>query len=153
MKTSAGILLYRQLGHEPEVLLVHPGGPFFARKDAGWWTIPKGEYTDEETAQDAAIREFEEETGYRPAGPFRELGSIRQKGGKTVYCWAAAGDFDTNQLHSNTFTIEWPPRSGKQASFPEVDRAEWMSVDTARGKINEQQAAFLDRLMALLASQ
>jgi predicted NUDIX family NTP pyrophosphohydrolase len=146
---SSGILLYR---HQPalEVLLVHPGGPFFARKDEGSWTIPKGELMTGEDPLQAALREFEEETGYKPAGDFTALSAVKQKGGKTVMCWAAAGDFEAAAIVSNTFEIEWPPHSGKQQSFPEVDRAAWFTVHIARKKINERQIAFIDQLIALI---
>jgi predicted NUDIX family NTP pyrophosphohydrolase len=145
---SAGLLLYRRPG--PELLLVHMGGPYWARKDAGAWTIPKGEYADEDPVA-AARREFAEELGSPPPdGPLLELGSVRQRGGKTVQAWAVEGDFDVATLVSNTFEIEWPPRSGRRASFPEVDRAEWFDPDTARRKIVAAQAEFVDRLAASL---
>ncbi|WP_028297402.1 NUDIX domain-containing protein [Olivibacter sitiensis] len=145
MKLSAGILLYR---HSPndgvlEFFLVHPGGPYFARKDAGWWTIPKGEPNEEEELLATAIREFEEETGYKPKKPFYSLLPVKQKGGKTVHCWAVEGDLDAEKIICNTFTLEWPPRSGLQKSFPEIDRAEWFSLDDALKMINEQQREFL----------
>lgn len=145
-KQSAGILLYRKQGKEPEVLLAHPGGPFWARKDVGSWSIPKGEYLDGEEPLAAAIREFEEETGYRPSGYFMQLRSIRQKGHKTVHCWAVEGNLDADRIKSNTFEIEWPPRSGKTKAFPEIDRAAWFTIAAAREKINEKQAAFIDEL-------
>ena len=113
MKQSAGILLYRKTGSEPEFFLVHPGGPFFAKKQEGWWTIPKGEPNPDEDLLECAIREFEEETGYRPSPPFTELAPITQKGGKKVYCWAAEGDLDPDAITCNTFEIEWPPKSGR----------------------------------------
>jgi predicted NUDIX family NTP pyrophosphohydrolase len=150
-KLSSGILLYRVRKAGPEVLLVHPGGPFFARKDAGSWTIPKGELNGEEEPLKAAIREFEEETGYKPSGNFTELRSVKQKGGKTVLCWAVTGDLDASEITSNTFEIEWPPHSGKMKSFPEIDKAAWFDLTTAREKMNEKQTAFLDQLEALLA--
>ena len=143
---SAGLLLYRRAAG-PEVLLVHRGGPFWARRDEGAWTIPKGEYGAEEQPLAAARREFGEETGWPvPDGPARELGEIRQKGGKLVLAWAVEGDADVATLRSNTFELEWPPRSGRLTSFPEVDRAAWFDLDTARRKIVAAQAAFLDRL-------
>jgi predicted NUDIX family NTP pyrophosphohydrolase len=122
MKQSAGLLLYR-MRNETEFFLVHPGGPFFSRKNEGYWTIPKGEIMPGENPLDTAIREFKEETGFAVAGPFIELQSITQKGGKKVVCWACKGDFDESQIISNTFEIEWPYRSGKLATFPEVDKA------------------------------
>ena len=129
------------------MLLVHPGGPFWARRDAGVWSIPKGEYSDGEDPLDAARREFAEELGSRaPDGDPADLGEIRQKSGKVVHGWALAGDLDPVTIQSNTFTLEWPPRSGRMTEFPEVDRAEWFGLERAREKINPAQAAFLDRL-------
>jgi len=126
---------------------VHPGGPFWARRDAGVWSIPKGEYSDGEDPLDAARREFAEELGSRaPDGDPADLGEIRQKSGKVVHGWALAGDLDPVTIQSNTFTLEWPPRSGRMTEFPEVDRAEWFGLERAREKINPAQAAFLDRL-------
>jgi predicted NUDIX family NTP pyrophosphohydrolase len=150
-KRSAGILLYRLTDDGPEVLLVHPGGPFWARKDEGAWSIPKGEHGDGEDPQACARREFEEETGTAlPPGALADLGTVRQKGGKVVAAWAAAGDLDPEAIHSNTFEMEWPPRSGRTQAFPEVDRAGWFGLDAARAKLNPGQAPFLDRLRALL---
>jgi predicted NUDIX family NTP pyrophosphohydrolase len=146
-RRSAGILLHRDAGGGIEVLLVHPGGPFWARRDAGVWSIPKGEYSDGEDPLDAARREFAEELGSRaPDGDPADLGEIRQKSGKVVHGWALAGDLDPVTIQSNTFTLEWPPRSGRMREFPEVDRAEWFGLERAREKINPAQAAFLDRL-------
>ena len=146
-RRSAGILLHRDAGGGIEVLLVHPGGPFWARRDAGAWSIPKGEYSDGEDPLDAARREFAEELGSRaPDGDPADLGEIRQKSGKVVHGWALAGDLDPVTIQSNTFTLEWPPRSGRMTEFPEVDRAEWFELERAREKINPAQAAFLDRL-------
>ena len=126
---------------------MHPGGPFWARRDAGAWSIPKGEYSDGEDPLDAARREFAEELGSRaPDGDPADLGEIRQKSGKVVHGWALAGDLDPVAIQSNTFTLEWPPRSGRMREFPEVDRAEWFVLERAREKINPAQAAFLDRL-------
>jgi predicted NUDIX family NTP pyrophosphohydrolase len=142
---SAGILLVRR-NPEPEVLLVHPGGPFFAKKDAGAWSIPKGELEPGEDPKTRALIEFEEELGHQPPAELTELGEVRQKGGKVVVGFAAEGDLDPATLRSNTFEIEWPPRSGRRQTFPEVDRAEWFGLETAREKINPAQAAFLDRL-------
>lgn len=132
-----------------EVLLVHPGGPFFRNKDAGSWSIPKGETDGEEDLLAVARRELEEETGLKPAGPFMALKPIKQKGGKVVYAWACAGDCDPAQIKSNTFTIEWPPRSGRMQEFPEVDRAEFFGLSAANEKINPAQAAMLEELAAL----
>jgi predicted NUDIX family NTP pyrophosphohydrolase len=145
-KASAGILLYRRRGGVIEVFLVHPGGPFWARKDEGAWSIPKGEMAPGEDALLCAKREFREETGHGIEGEFRPLGDIRQTGGKHVTAWAVAGDIDAAHIASNSFEFEWPPRSGKRQSFPEVDRAAWFPLDEARRKINKGQAAFLDRL-------
>ena len=144
-KQSAGLLLYRQ-GHQLEVLLVHPGGPFWARKDKGVWSIPKGEFIDEEPLA-AAKREFGEETGQQaPSGTHADLGTVKQSSGKVIYGWAIAGDFDVTTLMSNDFSMEWPPKSGQQQVFPEVDRAEWFSLDRACIKIHPSQVPFLDRL-------
>src|SRR4051794_17450015 len=142
---SAGIIAYRKRGGI-EVLLVHPGGPFWARKDLGAWSIPKGEYADDESAEVAARREFLEELGVEVPGTLRDLGVVRQKNGKEVRAFLGEGDLDAGSIVSNTFTMEWPPRSGRQAEFPEVDRAEWFTVEAAREKLNPAQAAFLDRL-------
>lgn len=143
-KRSAGLLLYR--GPEPEVLLVHPGGPFWARKDDGAWSIPKGEYEEGEEPEAAARREFAEETGYEPAGSALALGSFRQSAAKTVMVWALEGDFDPATLQSNTFTMEWPPRSGHLGTFPEVDRAAWFTPPQAERKILKGQLPILDAL-------
>jgi predicted NUDIX family NTP pyrophosphohydrolase len=147
-KRSAGILLYRTARGATEVLLVHPGGPFWARRDAGVWSIPKGEYEVGEDPRACALREFEEETGTAvPPGDLIDLGSVQQKSGKVVRAWAARGDLDADAVRSNTFTMEWPPRSGRSAEFPEIDRAAWFDADTARDKLIAAQAAFLDRLL------
>jgi predicted NUDIX family NTP pyrophosphohydrolase len=148
---SAGILLYRREDGRLLVLLVHPGGPFWRRKDLGAWSIPKGERVAGEAPAVTARREFAEELGSAPTGPLQRLGSIRQRGGKQVEAFALAGDFDPDRLSSNTFEIEWPPRSGRRESFPEVDRAAWFTVADARIKILEGQRPLLDRLEALLA--
>jgi predicted NUDIX family NTP pyrophosphohydrolase len=149
-KRSAGILLYRLSGGAPEVLLVHPGGPFWARRDAGAWSIPKGECEDGDDSVATALREFEEETGMSlKAGELRELGAVKQKGGKVVSAWAFEGDLDADAVRSNTFTMEWPPRSGRTAEFPEIDRAGWFGIEEAREKLNPAQAEFLDRLLEL----
>ncbi len=139
--TSAGILLYRNAGEALEVLLVHPGGPFWAKKDLGAWSIPKGEVDEGEELRDCALRELEEELGARfslAPDDLIELESVRQKSGKVVHCWAAEADFDPATLDSNTFTMEWPPRSGGQREFPEVDRAEWFGIEAAREKIDSR---------------
>ena len=150
MRRSAGLLLYRRRPGGAEVLLVHPGGPFFARKDAGAWTIPKGELAPGETALACARREFEEETGSRvDDGAFVPLPAIRQRGGKEVVAFAVEGDFDPATLRSNTFTIEWPPKSGRFATFPEVDRAEWMTLDRAAERMHPAQAAWLPAIDSL----
>jgi len=149
-KRSAGILLFRRGGGEVEFLLVHPGGPFWTKKDAGAWSIPKGQIETEEAPRACAIREFEEELGPAPAldpEELIELGSIRQRAGKVVEAWAAEGEFDPAALDSNTFSMEWPPKSGSEQEFPEVDRAEWFDLPTAREKILPAQAEFLDRLL------
>jgi predicted NUDIX family NTP pyrophosphohydrolase len=150
-RQSAGILLYRPGDHGPEMLLVHPGGPFWARRDAGAWSIPKGEYEAGDDPLACALREFEEETGTAlEPGALTDLGSVKQKGGKVVRAWAAEGDLDVDAIQSNTFTMEWPPRSGRRAEFPEVDRADWFSPPAAREKLVAAQAAFVDRLLEAL---
>lgn len=144
---SAGILLYRRRNDQLEVLLVHPGGPFWARKDLGAWSIPKGEYAPDEEPLAAARREFEEELGTRaPAGSADDLGEVRQKSGKVVHAFAVQGDLDAEAITSNTCPIEWPPRSGRTIEIPEVDRAGWFTLEEAKQKINPAQAALLDRL-------
>lgn len=148
-KTSAGILLYRR-NPELQVFLVHPGGPFWAKKDLGAWSIPKGELGEGEEPLAAAIREFTEETGFIVDGDFRALSPLRQKSGKTVRAWAVEGDCDPALLRSNLFSTEWPPRSGKQQEFPEVDRGAWFGVDEARSRINGGQAGFIDELLRLV---
>jgi len=145
-KKSAGLLLYRVNTSGLEVLLVHPGGPFWAKKDDGCWSIPKGEFGDDEEPLAAAKREFEEELGAQAAGDFIPLEPIRQPGGKLVYAWAVRGDFDVSRLKSNTFSMEWPPRSGKLLEFPEVDRAGWFGMNAARRKILKGQTPLLDQL-------
>jgi predicted NUDIX family NTP pyrophosphohydrolase len=147
-KRSAGILLHRRTAGGPiEVLLVNPGGPFWAKKDAGAWSIPKGEYEDGEDARAAAVREFAEELGAPvPDGELVDLGEVRQRSGKVVTAWALEGDADADAIRSNTFTIEWPPRSGRMQEFPEVDRAAWFALDEARERILPGQAPLLDRL-------
>jgi predicted NUDIX family NTP pyrophosphohydrolase len=150
-RRSAGILLYRRRNGAVEVLLVHPGGPLWARRDAGAWSIPKGEYGQGEDPLAVALREFEEETGQRPpAESLVALGEVRQRGGKVVSAWAAPGDLDPQAITSNTFTLEWPPRSGVRREFPEVDRAGWFDPPTAREKLLAAQAELVDRLLAVL---
>lgn len=151
-RRSAGLLMYRRSGAGLEVLLVHPGGPFWANKDRGAWSIPKGEYAADEEPLLAAQREFVEETGARPHGAFAPLGEIRQPGGKHVVAWALEGDFDPATLVAVTFELEWPPRSGRTGAFPEVDRAGWFSPQEARERILPAQRPFIDRLEQLLAS-
>jgi len=149
-KTSAGLLVYRVKDDEVQVLLVHPGGPFFTKKDAGAWTIPKGEFTDGEEALDAARREFTEETGTIVDGVFHMLAPVKLKSGKIVYAWAIHSEPDMALFKSNTFSIEWPPGSGKIQEFPEVDKAEWFTLIEAKNKINSAQAAFIDELRQML---
>ncbi|HZU79307.1 MAG TPA: NUDIX domain-containing protein [Acidimicrobiales bacterium] len=151
-KRSAGLLLYR--GADPascQVLLVHPGGPFWARRDLGAWTVPKGEYGPEEDPLAAAEREFAEETGIAaPGGPRHDLGELRQRGGKLTRLWAVAGDLDVALVRSNSFTMQWPPRSGETAEFPEVDRAGWFVLAEARQRLLASLEPFLDRLVTVL---
>lgn len=146
VKQSAGILLYRRKHDQLEVLLVHPGGPFWAKKDLGAWSIPKGEFEKEE-ALAAAKREFEEETGYPIAGEALALGQQKQKGGKMIYAWAVEGDIISEHIQSNAFEMEWPPKSGKKRRFPEIDKAEWFSSNIALKKINQGQAVFIRELV------
>lgn len=143
--------MYRRRDSGIEVFLVHPGGPFWARKDIGAWSIPKGEYAADEDPLAAAKREFEEETGFSPQGNPAELGEVRQPGGKIVTVWALEGDCDPAQLRSNTFRMEWPPRSGRQIAVPEADRGCWYSIQEARDKLSSGQLPLLDRLLARLA--
>ncbi|MDP9170021.1 MAG: NUDIX domain-containing protein [Acidobacteriota bacterium] len=149
-RTSAGILMFRRTNGDAEVLLVHPGGPFWAKKDAGAWSIPKGEPEPGEDHFACAKREFAEEMGSPVEGDFIPLEPCRQAGGKVVSAWAVRSDFDPAGLESNTFSMEWPPRSGRQQAFPEVDRAAWFSLDEARGKILSGQVGLLDQLAKLL---
>jgi len=149
--TSAGLLLHRTTDAGLEVLLGHMGGPFWVRKDAGAWTVPKGEHSPDEDAHAAALREFAEEIGQPPPdGPDIPLGTVQQRGGKSVTVWARAADLDVTTITSNTFEMEWPPRSGRRQSFPELDRARWMPVDEARRLVVPAQAELLDRLVAAL---
>lgn len=151
LKVSAGLLMYRLKSGAHEVFLVHPGGPLFANKDEGVWSIPKGEIEEGEDFLNAAIREFAEETGIRPKGEFFSLGTIKQKGGKTVHAWAFEGDRDEGEpIKSNTFKMEWPPHTGRKREFPEVDRGGFFAVEIAKQKINPAQVALIGRLQALL---
>ncbi len=150
-RRSAGLLMYRGQGSLLEVLLVHPGGPFWASRDLGAWSIPKGEYHDGEAALDAAKREFHEETGFDPEGAYVPLGEIQQNSTKRVTVWGFEGDADPSLLRSNVCQFEWPPRSGRHIDIPEVDRAAWFTMDEARRRILNGQRPFLDRLAAALA--
>jgi predicted NUDIX family NTP pyrophosphohydrolase len=151
-RTSAGILLYRRVADGFEVFLAHPGGPFWARRDRGAWTVPKGEVEPGEDPLETALREFEEETGIRLSGDCRPLGEVRQKAGKVVMAWACQGDADPATVSSNTVRIEWPRNSGRTIEFPEIDRCAWCPSDLARERINPAQAAFIDRLETLVSS-
>jgi predicted NUDIX family NTP pyrophosphohydrolase len=151
-KASAGVLMYRRNGSGLEVFLVHPGGPFWARKDVGAWSIPKGEIEQGEAPLDAARREFAEETGSAVSGSFVSIGFVRMRSGKVVHAWAVEGDIDAANIRSNVFTLEWPPRSGRQREYPEADRAAWFSIPEARRRILAGQAPLLDQLSALLAA-
>jgi len=152
-KVSAGLMMYRRRAGALEVFLVHPGGPYHAGKDAGGWSVPKGELEDGDDLLQTAIREFSEETGKDAEGPYTPLGSIKQRGGKTVHAWAFAGDWeDGRALVSNTFEMEWPRNSGQMQTFPEVDQGAFFPADTAREKINVRQVALIDRLAEWLAS-
>jgi predicted NUDIX family NTP pyrophosphohydrolase len=153
-KLSAGLLLHRGPRDALEVLLVHPGGPFWARRDAGAWSIPKGEYEEPEQPLDAARREFAEELGQTPPpGPALDLGAVRQRSGKLVHAWALAADLDVSAITSTSFEMEWPPRSGVRRTFPEIDRAQWFDLQTAREKLVSGQQPFLDALTQLLEAQ
>ncbi|MGQ0810698.1 MAG: NUDIX domain-containing protein [Nitrospiraceae bacterium] len=149
MKRSAGIVLYRMRGGALQVFLVHPGGPFWRNKDEGTWSIPKGEFEEGDDPLAAARREFQEETGVEVSGEFRALSPLKQPSGKVVYAWAVEGDCDPANIVSNTFSMEWPPRSGKQQAFPEVDRAEWFSLSQAHSKLLPGQRGFLEQLQRL----
>jgi predicted NUDIX family NTP pyrophosphohydrolase len=153
MKVSAGILMFRKRKKKIQFLLVHPGGPYFIKKHEGVWSIPKGEFLTDEEPLAAAIREFEEETGYKPSGDFIELNPITQKGGKKVLCWAVEDDLNPENITSNTFEIEWPPRSDKMNSFPEIDKAGWFDMDEAMQLINEKQIPLLEELIAKMESK
>ena len=151
VKKSAGLLVFRRRQGIIEVLLVHPGGPFWARKDEGAWSIPKGEYEPGQDPLEAARREVREETGFQAGGEFLPLTPRKQPSGKVISAWALEGDWDASAVRSNTFSMEWPPRSGKQQEFPEVDRAGWFSIPAAREKILRGQIPFLEELMDILA--
>ncbi|MBA2963332.1 MULTISPECIES: NUDIX domain-containing protein [Ramlibacter] len=151
MTLSAGLLLFRRTPAALEVLLAHPGGPYWARKDQGAWTLPKGEVQPGEEPLAAACREFAEETGHAPAGPFIALGEVRQAGGKRVQAWAVEGSFDPAQLRCNQFEMEWPPRSGRRQSFPEIDRVGWFGPAEAASRLLAGQRPFLERLQLALA--
>jgi predicted NUDIX family NTP pyrophosphohydrolase len=153
-RISAGLLMFRFHADRLQVFLAHPGGPFFARKDNGVWTVPKGEPDPDEDLFEAAKREFEEETGITPTGPFLPLTPVRQKGGKLVHAWAfERNDAEVRAITSNTFTMEWPPKSGRQAEFPEIDRAEFFDVPAAKLKVKAAQAALIDELERLVGSK
>lgn len=149
-KKSSGLLLFRETSGHLEVLLVHPGGPFWSKKDEGAWSIPKGELAEGEDPLEAAKREFEEEMGSPAQGEAIPLLPLKQPGGKTVHAWAVRGDFDPDLLKSNTFPLEWPPKSGRIQEFPEVDRAAWFPIETAKQKILKGQAGFLDQLQEIV---
>lgn len=153
MKQSAGILLYKKNQAGLQVMLVHPGGPFWKNRNSGSWSIPKGEFTNDENPLEAALREFEEETGFRPTGKFIELTPVKLKSNKLVHAWACKQDLDVSQIVSNEFELEWPPKSGIIKLFPEVDKAEWFSIDEALRKINSSQLDFISQLLALPSSQ
>jgi predicted NUDIX family NTP pyrophosphohydrolase len=152
-RQSAGLLMYRRRSGGLEVFLVHPGGPFWAKKDLGAWSIPKGGYGDDELPLEAARREFHEETGFTATGDFLELATVLQAGGKVVTAWAFEGDCDPRQLTSNETQMEWPPRSGRKITIPEVDRGAWFPLDQAKKRILKSQSPFLDRLDALLMNE
>ena len=149
-KKSAGLLMYRRRNGKLEVMLVHPGGPFWVKKDLGSWSIPKGEYTNEEDPLEVAKREFQEETSFKAEGEFMALTPIKQPSGKLITIWAFEGDCDASKIKSNTFTMEWPPRSGKQQEFPEVDRAAWFTISVAKKKIIKGQTGFIDEFYQII---
>jgi predicted NUDIX family NTP pyrophosphohydrolase len=151
-KVSAGLLIYRKQSGVLEFFLVHPGGPFFAKKETGVWGIPKGEIDEGEDALAAAQREFEEETGFKAEGPFMSLTPVMQKGGKIVHAWALKGDYNPEKMKSNTFTMEWPPHSCRQQEFPEVDRAGWFTINEAKQAVNPAQIGFLEELQQMIQS-
>lgn len=150
-KQSAGILLYRKMNNRLQVFLVHPGGPFYKNKDTGAWSIPKGEFLDDEDPLSAAKREFREETGTAIEGNFEQLSPVTLKSGKIVHAWAIEGDIDQETVSSNLFELEWPPKSGKKQSFPEIDRAAWFDIEIAKVKLNPAQAAFIESLAARIS--
>ncbi len=152
-KLSAGLLMYRRREGRLEVFLVHPGGPFWAKRDVGAWSIPKGEFGGDEDPLAAARREFTEETSFTVEGDFAPLSPITQAGGKVVHAWAVEGDLDPEAIKSNTFTLEWPPKSGKEQEFPEIDRAGWFGIDEAKEKINKAQVGLLEELEKMLSDQ
>ena len=152
IKRSAGLLVYRMRDEEIDVFLVHPGGPFWAKKDAGAWSIPKGEFETEQPLV-AAMREFEEETGLKISGDFIELKPVKQKGGKIVYAWAVEADFDASDIQSNMFKLEWPPKSGVMRDYPEVDRAGWFDLETAKLKMLASQAGLIEQLQEFLSAE
>jgi predicted NUDIX family NTP pyrophosphohydrolase len=147
-KNSAGLLLYRRRG-DLEIFLVHPGGPFWAKKDLGAWSLPKGEFDNGEDPLEAAKREFTEETGFPIDGEFHQLEPLKQRGGKVVHAWAVEADCDASQIRSNLFSIEWPPKSGQMLKFPEVDRAQWFNIPEARKRILAGQSGFIDQLLSM----
>jgi predicted NUDIX family NTP pyrophosphohydrolase len=149
-KKSAGILLYRFRGKIPEMMIVHPGGPYWVKKDEGAWSIPKGEFGDDETPLEAATREFREETGQEVNGSFIPLTPVKQGSGKIIHAFALEHDLDTSIIKSNSFTMEWPPKSGKQKDFPEIDRGEWCTADLCRRKIIKGQLPFIEELLKIL---
>ena len=151
IKRSAGLLVYRMRDEDVDVFLVHPGGPFWAKKDAGAWSIPKGEFETEQPLV-AAMREFEEETGLKISGDFIELKPVKQKGGKIVYAWAVEADFDASDIQSNMFKLEWPPKSGVMRDYPEVDRAGWFDLETAKLKMLASQAGLIEQLQEFLSA-
>jgi len=151
-KKTAGLLLYRIRDSAVEVFLVHPGGPFWAKKDEGAWSIPKGEFADDEQPLSAATREFQEETGFSMEGNLMALAPLKQRSGKLVYAWALEGDCDAGAIKSNLFSMEWPPRSGKRQEYPEVDRASWFTLESAKRRIVPGQIAFLEELQQMLDS-
>lgn len=153
VKHSAGLLMYRFSGDEIEVFLVHPGGPFWAKKDVASWSIPKGEFSDDEDPLQAAIREFEEETGFPVDGKFISLEVLKQPSGKIIHAWALEGDCDPTKIRSNTFSIEWPSKSGKQQEFPEIDKAGWFDTEAAKTKLHKGQVELIDRLLKKLDVQ
>jgi predicted NUDIX family NTP pyrophosphohydrolase len=150
VKKSAGILVYKNINPATEILLVHPGGPYWAKKDLNSWSVPKGEFDESEDPFEAAKREFREETGFLPEGEFIRLETVRQPGGKLVYTWAVEGEIDVLQVKSNLFEMEWPPKSGKFKEFPEIDRAEWFSISVAKTKIIKGQMPIIENLETIL---